>query len=159
MNLQVCGIGILIVSAVYYSYVLIHHAGIRLSQLEDTGALILFIRNHIESFMTPITEILRSFKGYSVYFEEFVCAAQELGMCEAMECGKLEIGPDAEKVLFEFSKKIGSGFKEDELRLCNYCHSAITEILKKEREDLNRKMKMYKTLPIMTAMSAVLILL
>ena len=30
---------------------------------------------------------------------------------------------------------------------------------KKERDDLNKKMKMYKTLPIMTAMSAVLILL
>jgi len=156
---QMCGIGILLVSAIYYSYGLIRHAGVRLSQLEDADALILFIRNHIESFMTPLAEILMSFKGYSVHFEEFIRAAREQGMCEAMECGKLEIGPDAERILGEFSRKIGSGFKEDELRLCNYCHSSIAEILKKERDDLNKKMKMYKTLPIMTAMSAVLILL
>lgn len=159
MPVKFVGSAVMIVSALYYSYLLIKNANRKISQLEGLCTLILYIKNNIDSFMRPVGDIINSFDGYDEAMEAFMESARTHGLAAAAENNTLSVGADAYHILRDFSGKIGCGYKEDEIRLCTYCHNAMQDILNRDREDIRKKMKMYKTLPVMSAMSVVLILL
>lgn len=149
----------MIVSALYYSYLLIKNANRKILQLEGLCSMISYIKNNIDSFMRPVGDIVNSFEGYGETLSSFMELARTHGLAAASESDVLSIGEDAYRILRDFSRQIGCGYKEDEIRLCTYCYNTMQDILNREREDIRKKMKMYKTLPVMSAMSVVLILL
>ncbi len=158
MTIHLTGTAILLLSAVSYSYILIKNENKKLAQTEDICAMILYIKNNIEAFMTPIGDIIQSFSDYSDGFSDYMEAARKHGLLYASEHASLITGKESRRILNEFSRKIGCGYKDEEIRLCQYCHTQMTELLKKERDEFAKKTKMYKTLPIMSAVSIVLML-
>lgn len=158
MSIRIAGFAFLILSAVYYSYVLIKNEKRKLNQLEDICSLILYTKNQIDAFMTPIDEIVSSYRGYSEAFTEYMKTAKEHGLSYASENCNLLIGKEADRLFRDFSHKIGCGYKDEEVNLCQYTHAQLSEILQKEREENRKKSKMYKTLPVMSAISIALML-
>ena len=65
---------------------------------------------------------------------------------------------EVNRTLRTFAKKIGSGYKDEELNLCQYTYATLAECFEKEKAEFMKKAKMYKTLPIMFAISAALLL-
>ncbi len=158
MTIQIAGTAILLLSAVSYSYILIKNERKKLAQTEDFCRLILYIKNNIDAFMTPIGEILLSFSDYGDSFADFMELAKTHGLSHASAHCTLAIEKESLRILEEFSAKIGCGYKDEELRLCQYSYNQMTELLKKERDEIGKKTKMYKTLPIMSAVSILLML-
>ena len=156
---RILGLGLLLASAFWCSLRLIRGANLRLSQTEGLCALIRYVRNNIDSFMTPIGGILSSFDGYGDSLSDFMEAAREKGLSYGTEHAALAIGERGMSILREFTTKVGTGYKEDEIRLCDYCLRAMEELLEEERVDVGKRMKMYKTLPVMSALSIGLLLL
>lgn len=153
------GSACLLISAIAYSYQLIRNAKERLAVLDGLCALILFIKNNIDSFMRPVGEIIASYSGYGESLSTFMEAARTKGLADAARSVRLPMPEGARQLLLEFSETIGSGYKEDALRLCTYCYNGMQEILKREQEETQKKLKLYRTLPVMSAMSVVLLLL
>lgn len=158
LTLKFTGYAIMFLSALYCSYSLIKNANYKISQLEGLCAFILYTKNNIDSFMRPIDDIINSFDGYENSLHDFMETARKHGLVDASTNIPLSIGKEALHILRDFSKNIGNGYKEDELRLCAYTYSAMQEILNRERSDMMKKMKLYKTLPILSATSVVLLL-
>ena len=157
--MRLVGFLVLIGSSVIYSYVLTQNTKKRLAQLEDILSLIRYIKINIESFMTPISKILISFDRYSSSSREFTETAQKHGLQYAADHCTLELGENALRILKDFSQRIGSGYKEDEIRLCEFAYNSLFEIYGQEKEEAKTKNKMVKTLPIMSALSIALMLL
>jgi len=156
--IRFAGLAVLLLSAVSYSFVLVKNENRKLSQIKEICALILHIRNHIESFMTPLGTILRSYNGYGDAFCDFAETAKEHDLLYAAEHCRLFVDEETVRLLLEFSRKIGGGYKEDQLRLCDYYHKRIQEIYSNAKEENQKKLKMYRTLPIMSALSIALML-
>ncbi len=152
----------LILSALYYSYLLLQNAKKKLDGLDALCTMIAYIQNNIETLMRPIGEIVHSFSDYPPTLEPFMACAREMGLKEAsIRCASSLsfLGSKAYDVLCTFSHSIGCGYREDEIRLCTYCHKALTEIASNERAEMQKKKKLYKTLPVMSALSVVLLFL
>lgn len=153
------GISLLLISALLYSFVLIKNEKRKIAQLKDMCALVLYIRRNIDAFMTPVNEILDSFEGYGDAFSEYMTAAKKYGLPYASDQCQLIQNGEVVRIFTDFTKKIGSGYKADELNLCQYCYAQLEDCLKRETEDSLKKTTMYKTLPIMSALSVILIFL
>lgn len=158
VSVKLTGYAIMFLSALYCSYSLIKNANYKISQLEGLCAFILYTKNNIDSFMRPIDDIINSFDGYENSLNDFMETAREHGLVYASTNASLSIGKEALHILRDFSKNVGNGYKEDELRLCVYTFSAMQDILSRERNDMTKKMKLYKALPILSATSVVLLL-
>lgn len=159
MIIRLSGIIVMFFSAVSYSFTLVKNANQRIRQLENICLLISYIKSNIESFIMPIHDILVSFSGYSRDFDSFIERARKFGLKDAAENSDLDIGKTGRCLLSEFCSRIGIGYKEDELRLCSYYYDQLSQLLEEEKDETGRKMKMYKTLPIMSAISVTLLLL
>ena len=158
MSIRIFGILILLLSAVRYSFVMVKREKQKIAQLEDICALVLYVQRNIEGFMTPVNEIVQSFEEYSESFSDYMVLAKNHGLNYALEHYPMLQKAEIMKVFANFTKKIGRGYKEEELSLCQYTYTLLTEALSKEKDDFSKKTKMYKTLPIMSAISLALIL-
>ena len=159
MTVQVFGFGLLILSAISLSVSLIRRANQRLSELEELCRLISHIRNNIEAFMMPLSDIFRSFEPHQDAVKEFLSMAEHNGFQYAADHAQLSVGGEGKRILGEFAEKIGAGYREDELRLCTYTLNMMNELLNAEKDEHSKRLKLYKTLPVMSALSVALLLL
>ena len=137
MTVRIAGIVILIFSAGFYSATQIKKEKQKISQLEDMCGLILYIYRNIETFMTPVNDILKSYEDYGKALSEYIETAKKFGLSYAAEHCPLLWENDIAKIFREFSKKIGTGYKEEELSFCKYCHTQLSEVLCEKNSDFS----------------------
>ncbi len=159
MTVRIMGFCLLLVSAVYCSFQLIRNAKCRVSELSGLCAMLRHIRSNIDTLNRPLSQILRSYDGYGVALARYGENVRTNGLIYAADNSGLSIGGEGLNLLRTFSEKIGTGYREDALRLCAYTIEAMETILQREREEVGKRMKMYKTLPVMSALSIGLLLL
>ena len=81
----------------------------------------------------------------------------ERGLADALDETALPGG--AGKILSEYIDKAGGNYEAEELRLCRYTIDALERIQNTARRELQEKTKLYRTLPLMVALSVVLFFL
>ena len=69
------------------------------------------------------------------------------------------VSGEARELVQEFVRTIGNGYRAEELRLCEYTIGRLRGILDRARTDAAGQLRLYRTVPMLLALSVILILL
>lgn len=123
--------------------------------------LVKHIRENIAHYMKPLPEIFRTADCPILEEHGFLGDCRERGIRLAWEKfsdSAENILPErVKRVLAEFSESIGGGYREDELNLCDYTIAELERAVREMTEDSVGKEKIYRTIPPLVALSAMLI--
>ncbi len=156
---KIAGGGLLLASAIFYGFFMVKKERVKVAELVSFRDFVRFISDNIEHRMIPIPDIVRECTIETLSHIGFLSSACQYGIMTAWEKGTWEMDGEAREVLGTFFLKIGRGYREDELDLCRYTIKRLEGILEKVQGDIKNKEKMYRTVPLMLALSVMLILL
>jgi hypothetical protein len=156
---KIIGAVILLVTSVYYGQVKITAERIRIKKLSAARDMVKFIGEKIEHFSSPIPEILSEYRNSYLESIGYLEVIRTYGLSKTTDIlGTSQKG--TEYILIkQFVDSIGKGYKDDEVSLCKYTHLKLTECEEKLSSALKDKEKLYRTIPLMLALSVILILI
>lgn len=131
----------------------------RIEVLDALCKLIEYIKQNIDTFGTPVGEIVAHY-GYSVLDKyAFGDAMRKDGLCSAAVQKLLPIGEEAQNDLAAFAENIGEGYRDEEVRRCGYYLSRFEAHLAEEKEHYAKNIPLYRYLPLLAGVSALILLI
>lgn len=152
----------LVIAAIYYGTVMICEERSKLITADAICEMMQYVRDNIEHFMKPLPDILASYRNDTLEKIGFLGDVRENGMKYAQldrYFGKNAVDGEVFAVLSDFCGKIGEGYRNDEIRRCDYAIAQIEKRTAKMKDDFSSKAKIYRTLPPLFALSILLILI
>ena len=151
---EILGILLLLACGVAAGLFLVKFERARCLQAEAFVDLIRNVRLQIECFGTPLPKILASLDD-KLYQSLGAPRARDL---EALLSGSLLlVDRDFRALLFEFASSLGTGYREEELRYCDYYLARLAPLAQKTRDELEKRTRLALILPL--ALTAAVILL
>ena len=127
----------------------------RRRELDAILRLVRHIRENIEHFSRPLGEIWARFDDPVLDASGFLAVLRREGMEAAVR--KSTLTADVRAVLSSFASSLGRGYREEQIALCRYTEeklSGIAETLAKSAPDRER---LWRTLPVLAALSLILV--
>lgn len=157
--IELIGGAILLLAAWLISSDLIGNYKIKLRELEALYDMITYIRDNIEYRMKPLPDIFNLYQNE--YLEQcgFLPTVRKTDLSQAWTVQKFKLKGEAYQLIQDFIKEIGCGYQSEELRLCEYTLERLHNILDKIHADSANQLKLYRTVPVMFALSIILILI
>lgn len=153
------GAGSLITAAGILSVNLIREHRNRLLELEALFDMISYIRDNIEHLMKPLPDIFRNYNNTYLESCGFLETVRKGNLLQAWETHHFSISREAFRLIDEFIRNIGKGYRTEELRLCEYTLGRLRKLLDHVQADTVNQLKLYRTVPMMFALSVILILM
>ncbi len=154
---RLAGAAILMCASLFLSLRLTAAKRKRERELYEICDLIRYVRNNIDSFLTPLGSIFSKFSSPALDSCGFVEALENGGLSSAAVSEGISLLSNERRLLLAFSEKLGLGYRDEEIRLCDYYYKEFSEIARREREENDKKSKMYKYLPPLAALSLIII--
>lgn len=129
----------------------------RCRQGEAFLSLMRHIRAQIDCFSTPLQGILANCDP-AVWRD---CGVSEppRGLAELLRDAPLCMPDEACRLLFDAAARLGAGYREEQLRCCDYFLERLTPICDKMRRELPKRERLALLLPITAAAILVLLLI
>lgn len=156
MIFKIAGSLILLLSSAGVGFELMSVKKERLRQLDELIGLISHIKSNIDYFMTPVNDILSDYTSVSLEDCGFLEIMRKSDLKSAVLSGAARLCDSEIKLLSEFSDNLGVGYKEEEIRLCDYYIQKLTLASEKEKEKIEKNRNMYKYIPVLCAASIIL---
>ena len=128
----------------------------RLEVLEGWVDLIMYIRGQIDCFLTPLDEILQN------------CDRRVLDACLAPENARdLEtvlaaslpyLDADARHLLERFLREVGTSYREEQLKRCDYYLNALSVLREKRAAELPVRRRLLTSLSLCAAIGTAILL-
>ena len=155
--LKAAGAVLLLAAAGGYGLSRIREERLRLRELEAMAALVRTVRESIEHLSRPLPEIWARYAD--PFLEEcgFLPVLREEGFAAALvRTGICSRDGDA---LREFAAALGKGYREEELALCRYTEERLEDRAQLLRKEAPARERLWRTIPWLAALSAVILLL
>ncbi len=153
------GAGSLMTAAAIFSICLIREHRKKLLELEAFFDMISCIRDNIEHLMKPLPEIFQNYNHTYLDSCGFLKNVRETNLQQAWEKYTCSLGGESFRLIDEFVRNIGKGYRTEELRLCEYTLGRLRKLMDHVQADTANQLKLYKTVPMMFALSVILILI
>lgn len=154
--LQLMGIVLLITAGVCFGLSVRRSERSRIALLASSATLIRHARRKIDLFGTPTANLFSDFsEGFD---EETRRALTEKPLSEALMEVVEKLGNDGE-ALGKFAREIGNGYKDDAIRLCDYCIAVIEDRHTAAVSRYGTHKRLYLVLPLLFAVSVIVLLL
>ncbi len=153
------GIGFILIAAWLFSIGLIREHRNVLRELEALSDMVQYIRDNIDHLMKPLPDIFVSYRNDYLESTGFLPQIRHIGLKRAWNEQDFYLYGEPFLLLSDFIHTIGSGYRTEELRLCDYTLTRLHETLESRRRDSSNRLKLYKTVPTMLALSIILILI
>lgn len=128
----------------------------RIRHTEAILGLFSHVRSNIEYFLTPVDGIFADFRNDALESCGFSRVLRESGIDAAVRSNTASFSPQTGELLLSFSSSLGKGYKEEQLRLCDYFREKVSEELERERESLKRNLPAYRYAPPVFALFIIL---
>ena len=162
MLYKLIGAVILMAASLIYGRQKVSEERRRLRLTEALCDLVKQVLDHIEHRLKPLPEIFRDYRNSELEACGFLEAVRGRGLREAWEKhGGCFRGLDGRMMtqISAFCLEIGRGYREDEVELCTFTLKQLQEECTRLKNDAKNREKLYRTIPPLMAMSAVLVLL
>ncbi len=157
MPLKFAGVAALFFSSLLFGLTKIREQRRRLTETKAVAALVHQIRTEIEAFRRPLPEI------YAVYRSDVL---EENGFLPLLRSGGLTAAipalahlPDVTAILIPLAERLGQGDAAEEVGRCRIAEEGLFALSVSYEKDSASVEKLYRTIPVMMAASAALILL
>ena len=152
-------IGLLFIlgSGILTSTLLVRFEQKRCRQAEGFLALLRHIRLQIDCFSLPVSRILETLPTQirtTCHIPQNVCDFSTL-----LDRTPLLLPDELSELLHAFGRDLGSSYREDQLRLCDYYITRITPYCERIRADLVRRERLALALPLAAAAALALLLI
>ena len=155
------GAAIILYSAVFWSAAEKKKDTARLERLESQIAFVRFIRDRIDRYLAPITEIMRDcdeevLRGVCIGCADAECVDVQ-GLRVLLHSG--EYYSDGGEIMDSFLSSLGSSYREGEIAGCEICLRELTALYEKLEKELPRERKGRCVLALCLAAGIVIILI
>lgn len=159
--LKAIGAAAILSSAVLWSAAQKKRDEARLKRLESQIAFVRFIRDRIDRYLAPITEILRECDGEVL---RGVCIGCDESECVDVQALRVllrsgEYYSDCGEIMDEFLSSLGSSYREGEIAGCDICLRELGAVYEKLERELPRERKGRCVLALCLAAGIVIILI
>ena len=154
---KILGSLILIISAIAFGLKKIKSERAKLKEITAFADMIKFIQNNIEHYNKPLPDIFAEY--HNDHLSELLDRIRTSGINKAVANYSFNIAASISEKIICFANKIGSGYTDDELSLCQYTYKSLLESETKMRIEIRNTEKMYLTIPVLLALSVILILI
>ena len=160
MNMQtICkliGCAGVLVSAVLWGIYKIRTERRKTDELAAFCDLVGYIGENIAHFSKPLPEIYAAYSDKTLSDGGFLAILRKSGMKTATESlavfHEREVGGE----MLTFASRIGDGYREEQTALCEYTKSRLGGMLEKRKTASRDREKLYRTVPLLVALSVLL---
>ncbi len=159
--LKAIGAAVILSSAVFWSAAQKKNDEARLKRLESQISFVRFIRDRIDRYLAPITEIMRECDEEVLRGVCIGCADSECVGVQALRVllRSGEYYSDGGEIMDCFLGSLGSSYREGEIAGCDVCLRELGEVYEKLGRDLPRERKGRCVLALCLAAGIVIILI
>ena len=126
---------------------------------EALADFVMYIGQQIETFRTPLYKIYEEYSNERFEKEIFFEVLRAKGFYEALLSIRDKLPRDVFSVLEKFSRAIGAGYEKGQAELCAYTVEGLKKMILERKERYDSRMRMYRLLPLLLALSFVILLL
>jgi len=155
--LDLLGGGIILLSARFIGEIGVHKLKHQAEIEEELIEFVKYIRDQIKNYKRPLAEIVSSFSGTVLSAYGFLKAIVENTPEVCSE--KLPIDENCKKALSLFLRELGKSYCDEQIVLCDEFLFQMSNMLEKAKDEYQGKIKMYRTLPVLAAVSLIIILI
>ncbi|NLK39197.1 MAG: hypothetical protein GX303_02955 [Clostridiales bacterium] len=159
--IKLFGAATILLVSLYLSSQITTFAQRRMRQTEAFLILLRYIKAQVACYKTPVAEIYQSFNNRTLEECGFVNVLREKGFEAALyECeSMLYIDQNEFELLYAFASELGRGFQEEQLNSCDYHIGALEELYAKQKNEMPKKCKIYRTLIFTIGIMIIIILI
>lgn len=117
------------------------------------------IGNEISILCRPLKEIYASFSDELLDTYSFSDSLRREGLSHALEKLRTNIPPEVYAVLSAFASALGGENREEQTALCKNCEKALSDIYEKQKEGMTERIRMYRAMPVLTVLCAVILII
>ncbi|MBQ6263785.1 MAG: hypothetical protein IJK58_09760 [Clostridia bacterium] len=150
------GVSLVLVSSLAVSYSFISDKRKTIRHTEAILELISHVRSNIDFFLTPVEGIFEGFKNDALESCGFSDVLRRSGIEKAVGIHAASLSKVTEDALVNFSRSLGRSYKEEQIRLCDFCSEKVSAELEREREELKRNLGTYRFAPLIFAFFIIL---
>ena len=126
---------------------------------ESLRDLVKRIGDDIDVLCRPLDEIYSTYSDEILEGTGFLDDLRENGFLRALDTVSDTLPAEAMQILIPFAMRLGGGDRESETALCKRTVMLLTDLIDDKKEKLPEKMKMYRVLPLLCALSVVILIM
>ncbi len=154
--LKLCGALLILSVGAISAYISVHYEKKRLSVVDGWIDLILYIRGQIDCYLMPIGDILSG--GDRALFEACMSPANAADLPAILKSSSTYLDGEAQRLLESFVREIGPGYREEQLRKCDYFLASLRTQRERIAAELPGRVRLSATLCICTALATAILL-
>ena len=120
----------------------------KVTNIEELINFINYIKNQIEYFSRPLTEIYLSYEKKSKFIEEIIDGAE-----------RTDTSSPINKTVSEFFSSIGKGYKKEEIKLCDYTIEQLYTYLTSLKLEMPNKIKVFRSISLFIGVCTIILLI
>lgn len=129
----------------------------RRRELDALLSLVRHIRENIEHFSRPLGEIYARFDNPVLAASGFLTRLRQSGMEQAVRETASDVGEEEREVLLAFAGSLGRGYREEQIALCRYTGEKLAQIAENLAKAAPDRERLWRTLPVLAALSLILL--
>ena len=131
----------------------------KLVVIEGLYSFVSYTSEQIKLFKAPLSHIYKSFTNEELENTGFLQCLCDNGWESACERISVYLTKETESDMKTFFQGIGAGYCESQISLCAMTLSCLERQIDSMRSTLPSKLKMYRVLPILLALSVIILLI
>ena len=131
----------------------------KLSIIGELNSLVRYIESHIRNFRTPLFDIYEQYSSKELMKCGFIETMRADGFLAAVSKVEGILPVETVDHLKKFGKMIGNGYEKEQSELCLFLSEQLLAKEKKLYGELPKKVKMYRLLPVLLAVTVIILLL
>ena len=151
-------LGALLIFAVgiFAAFVSVQYEKKRLSVVDGWIDLILYIKGQIDCYLMPLDDILSG--GDRALFEACMSPSNAADLPAILNASQIYLDGDAKHTLESFVREIGSGYREEQLKRCDFFISSLQTQRERIATELPMRVRLCATLCICLSLATAILL-
>ena len=154
--LKLLGALLILSVGVFSAFISVQYEKKRLSVVDGWIDLILYIRGQIDCYLMPLENILS--EGDRALFEACMSPSNAADLPAILNASEIYLDGDAKRTLDSFVREIGAGYREEQLKRCDFFIASLRVQREKIAAALPLRIRLCATLCICTALATAILL-
>lgn len=157
--LKTIGMILILICSVLYGKALSGRAASFLKTNEALLAFVMYISTSIKTARIPIPTIYDTFTNDELEDIGFCKAIRENGLYSALADIRNNVSKESYDAMMYLCKNLGGIDAKSQEDICSYTEARLRDEISRIKKDMNDKKKMYRLLPILAGLSAIILLI
>lgn len=154
--LKFLGAVLILTVGIFAAFVSVQYEKKRLAVVDGWIDLILYIRSQIDCYLMPLDDILSG--GDRALFEACMSPSNAADLPAILDASGIYLDGDGKRLIESFVREIGAGYREEQLKRCDFFISSLRTQREKIAAQLPLRVRLCATLCICIALATAILL-